>query len=143
MLADQFVKCTTSCGEDELSRAKNQLKSAVLMGLESQSVGLEDVARQILGYGGRLDGAEICRRIDTVECGDIVRIGRRVFLGENTPSPFSYPESRVWKPTGNWGPTVLVQGNLTGKKDGLWKVGDNLRKWGLMSGVPGRKKKFE
>ena len=52
--------------EIETQRAKNQLKSAVLMNLESRQIMCEDLGRQVLTYGRRKAEAEVCERIDAV-----------------------------------------------------------------------------
>lgn len=51
---------------EETQRAKNQLKSSVLMKLESRQVLFEDIGRQILTYGKHESAAELCARIDAV-----------------------------------------------------------------------------
>ena len=133
VLCDQMVACTSVCTKTELDRAKNQLKSNLLMSLESQLVQLEDMGRQALAYGKRMDVLEMCKRIDLVTQSDVIRVGRRVFLGEKIPSPFDFQDDfcKPWEPTGAWMPTVLVEGPLTGKKDSLWDIDDRLVKWGL------------
>lgn len=52
--------------EVEFLRAKNQLKSQVLMALESRSHLAEDAGRQILSYGQTVPNKEICAWIDSV-----------------------------------------------------------------------------
>lgn len=64
-------------GDVELSRARNQLKSSVLMNLESRMILLEDVGRQLLTYGERESVEDICNKIDSVTTDDILRVGRR------------------------------------------------------------------
>lgn len=117
------------------------------MALESQLVQLEDMGRQALIYGKRMDVMEMCRRIDMVTQSDIIRVGRRVFLGETTPSSFDFNDEfcKPWQPSGPWKPTILVEGPLVGKNDALWGVEKTLSKWGLVENGPshlGRKRKF-
>ena len=133
VVCDQLVTATTACTKTELDRAKNQLKSNLLMSLESQLVQMEDMGRQALAYGKRMDVLEMCARIDLVTQSDVIRVGRRVFLGEKIPSVFDFKDEfcQPWEPTGPWKPTVLVQGPLTGKKDALWNIDESLSKWGL------------
>lgn len=54
--------------QTEFERAKNQLKSSLLMNLESRMVDLEDLGRQalIMNDEGRLGVQEMCDRIDQV-----------------------------------------------------------------------------
>ncbi|KAJ2999831.1 Mitochondrial-processing peptidase subunit alpha [Globomyces sp. JEL0801] len=135
VIADQLAICTQNCTPDELNRAKNQLKSNLLMNLESKAIQLEDIGRQTLSQDFRMDVGEMCRRIDLVECADIVRVGRRVILGENIPSRFEFNDNvcKNWNPTGPTVPSIVVEGDLTGSNDSLWKVEETLQKWGLMT----------
>jgi processing peptidase subunit alpha len=64
----------------ELSRAKNQLKSSVLMNLESRMVQLEDLARQIQIYGRRIPVEEMCQHVDAVTLDDVHRVARQLLL---------------------------------------------------------------
>ncbi|EQC31326.1 hypothetical protein SDRG_10928 [Saprolegnia diclina VS20] len=60
--------------ETELSRAKNQLKSSVLMNLESRMILYEDIGRQLLTYGIRESPDVICGKIDAVTKEDLQRV---------------------------------------------------------------------
>jgi processing peptidase subunit alpha len=134
VVCDQLLLCTTTCRPEELDRAKNQLKSSLLMSLESKSLELEDIGRQVLAYGKRMNVLDMCKRIDLVTSDDVIRVARRVFLKEDKPSRFDFhdgfcnPSIR----TGDGSPTILVHGPLTGSKDSLWNVEQTIAKWGLM-----------
>lgn len=65
MLSFLTNQLTASLTSTELTRAKNQLKSAVLMGLESRHLMLESCAQQ-LASATLLPARELCRRIDAV-----------------------------------------------------------------------------
>lgn len=58
----------------ELARAKNQLKSSVLMNLESRMILYEDIGRQLLTYGMRESPESVCAKIDQVTAADIQRV---------------------------------------------------------------------
>uniref|UniRef100_A0AAV1TDA0 Alpha-MPP n=1 Tax=Peronospora matthiolae TaxID=2874970 RepID=A0AAV1TDA0_9STRA len=60
----------------ELARAKNQLKSSVLMNLESRMILYEDIGRQLLTYGMRETPESVCVKIDRVTAADIQRVVR-------------------------------------------------------------------
>ncbi len=60
----------------ELSRARNQLASSVLMNLESRGLLAEDIGRQMLSKRKRMDPAELTRRIQAVSPADIQRVMR-------------------------------------------------------------------
>ena len=60
--------------EDELMRAKNQLRSSVMMNLESRGVLCEDIGRQVLVRNKRMDPDELCQRINAVSGEDLKKI---------------------------------------------------------------------
>lgn len=66
-------------GERELSRAKNQLMSSLVMALESRAVEVEDLGRQVLVHGRRVSVAEMCEQIEAVTSQDLMRVANRVF----------------------------------------------------------------
>jgi processing peptidase subunit beta len=57
--------------EEEVERAKINLKATMLMGLDGHSNVAEDIGRQLLVYGRRLTPAEIFSRIDAVTVADV------------------------------------------------------------------------
>ncbi|KAI0720073.1 Metalloenzyme, LuxS/M16 peptidase-like protein [Cerioporus squamosus] len=63
----------------ELSRAKNQLKSSLMMALESRAVEVEDLGRQVLVHGRKIPVSEMCDKIDAVDNATIRRVAARVF----------------------------------------------------------------
>ncbi|THH06668.1 hypothetical protein EW145_g3928 [Phellinidium pouzarii] len=85
-------------GEAELSKAKNQLKSSLVMALESRAVEVEDLGRQvtlnpppppqrpILVHNRKIPVSEMCDRIDEVTPDDIRRIAHSVF-GSDAAKP--------------------------------------------------------
>eukprot|EP00123_Amoebidium_parasiticum_P018379 comp24185_c0_seq1/m.44310 comp24185_c0_seq1/g.44310 ORF comp24185_c0_seq1/g.44310 comp24185_c0_seq1/m.44310 type:complete len:496 (-) comp24185_c0_seq1:132-1619(-) len=68
----------------ELMRAKNQLKSSLLMNLESNAVLMEDIAKQVLTAGKRLQAHELCANIDKVTANDIHRVATRILKSPPT-----------------------------------------------------------
>jgi mitochondrial-processing peptidase subunit alpha len=84
----------------ELSRAKNQLKSSMLMHLESRAVQLEDMSRQLLGMGAYVPPEQAAALIDAVTEHDLARVVSRLLrsspslavLGDcaNAPSLANY-----------------------------------------------------
>ncbi|ODV90855.1 hypothetical protein CANCADRAFT_26345 [Tortispora caseinolytica NRRL Y-17796] len=67
--------------EVEVNRAKNQLRSSVLMNLESRMVTLEDLGRQVQVYGTQIGDAEMSDRIQSVTTADVRRVAQRVLQG--------------------------------------------------------------
>jgi processing peptidase subunit alpha len=132
---------TTNIHPTELSRAKNQLKSNLLMSLESRAVELGDIGRQVLSLGRRVDVNEMCRRVDALTDEDLKRVARRVVLGSDETSPLRYgdKEFKDWQRSGDGRPTVLVHGNLVGgRKDALWNIDKTIREWGIGGAAYGR-----
>lgn len=136
IICDQLINATNRIPQSDLDRAKNQLKSSILMGLESKLVALEDIGKQVLLKGSVLDPSEIVRRIDLIEGADVMRAARRVVLGSEEESPLEFEgcEPR-WKRTGGGEASVVVRGKLF-RGDPLVKIGKVMEQWGV-----GRKQK--
>lgn len=109
----------------EVNRAKNQLKSSLLMNLESRLVELEDLGRQVQVHGRKVGVREMCRRIEEVTIEDLRRVARDVFTGKLDN-----------KGHGTGAPTVVIQeGEEEGKgrvKQIAWEeVQGRIEKWKL------------
>jgi predicted Zn-dependent peptidase len=81
VVADETRQLIEEPQEDELARARAQLKAGLLMGLESCSAVSEDLARQLLCFGRRVPVEEVVARIDAVDTGAVRRLGRRLLRG--------------------------------------------------------------
>ena len=73
---------TASLTSTELSRAKNQLKSAVLMGMESRHLMLESFVQQ-LASDNFISPKELCRRIDETGEEELKRVAKDLSQGSN------------------------------------------------------------
>lgn len=82
MLSYLSNQLTASLTTTELSRAKNQLKSAVLMGMESRHLMLESFAQQ-LSSDSFISSKELCKRIDEVGEEELKAVGRELSQGSN------------------------------------------------------------
>ncbi|GAB7347131.1 hypothetical protein MBLNU459_g3255t1 [Dothideomycetes sp. NU459] len=110
--------------EGEVKRAKNQLKSSLLMNLESRMVELEDLGRQVQVHGRKVGVHEMIARIDQVNIPELRRVAREVFGG------------LVQNPgRGSGAPTVVVQ---QGEEEGVrlqeikWdEVQETIARYGL------------
>lgn len=79
LLIDQLVKLEFELvSPEELDRAKNMLKSSVMMQLESRLVLCEDIARQFVTFGKREHPQEVCRKIMAVTAEDIRNVAARM-----------------------------------------------------------------
>ncbi|XP_076853839.1 mitochondrial-processing peptidase subunit alpha [Brachyhypopomus gauderio] len=74
IITREFIQMAGTAGEVELERAKTQLKSMLMMNLESRPVIFEDVGRQVLATGKRKLPHELCQLISNVTAGDIKRV---------------------------------------------------------------------
>ncbi|KAI6153866.1 Metalloenzyme, LuxS/M16 peptidase-like protein [Pisolithus tinctorius] len=63
----------------ELERAKNQLKSSLMMALESRAVEVEDLGRQILVHDRKIPVTDMTAAIDKVTPETIRRVATRLF----------------------------------------------------------------
>lgn len=72
--------------EDEVARARAQLKASLLMGLESCSAVCEDNARQLLCFGRRVPTEEVVAKIDAVDPAAVARAGRRLLAAGGGPT---------------------------------------------------------
>ncbi|SMN20799.1 similar to Saccharomyces cerevisiae YHR024C MAS2 Larger subunit of the mitochondrial processing protease (MPP) [Maudiozyma saulgeensis] len=95
-----FANDQLKLSNEEVSRAKNQLKSSLLMNLESKLVELEDMGRQILLHNRKIPVSEMIQKIEEVTPEDIERVARTVFTGN---------VKNLGQGTGK--PTVVMQGN--------------------------------
>jgi predicted Zn-dependent peptidase len=82
VVADETRALVEDPGEDELARARAQLKASLFMGLESCSAVCEDNARQLLCFGRRVPTEEVVAKIDAVDTAAVRRVGRRLLAGQ-------------------------------------------------------------
>ena len=108
----------------EVNRAKNQLKSSLLMNLESRMVELEDLGRQIQVHGRKVGVKEMCAKIDSLTVQDLRRVARTVVGGM---------VDNAGKGSGK--PTVVLQeGDEEGvrRRDLGWQeIQDRIARWKL------------
>lgn len=67
----EMVRLCHEATEEEVTRAKTQLKTALLSGLDGSTAQCEDIGRQLLTYGRRLTPAEIVARIDAIDVASV------------------------------------------------------------------------
>ncbi|KAK3686751.1 Mitochondrial-processing peptidase subunit alpha [Vermiconidia calcicola] len=109
--------------EGEVKRAKNQLRSSLLMNLESRMVELEDLGRQVQVHGRRIPVKEMVGNIESVTVQDLRRVAKQVFGGQ------------IGSGSGSGAPTVVLQqGEEEGvrmKEVGWGEVQERIARWGL------------
>ena len=82
VVADEILKVRDSVSEDELARARAQLKSSILMSLESTSARCELLARQIMIFGRPIPVAETVAKIEAVDAAAVTAVARRMTAGK-------------------------------------------------------------
>jgi predicted Zn-dependent peptidase len=88
--------------ESELKRAKDQLKSNIVLGLESSSSRMANLARQQMYFGRFFGVEEITREIEAVTPADIQRLANDLFR----------PEAMALTLLGNLGEMNVERGDL-------------------------------
>lgn len=81
VIADEMHKVCDHVTPEELARARAQVKSGLLMSLESSSSRCERLGRQLLIFGRAIPIDEMVAEIDAITTDDILRVARRVFGG--------------------------------------------------------------
>lgn len=84
VLCDEIVKVAEDATEEEVSRARAQMKASLLMGLESTMARAEQVAQQMLIYGHPQGLEEIVAKLDAVDVEAVRRVARRLRNGPPT-----------------------------------------------------------
>lgn len=114
----------SSLKREEVERAKNQLRSSLLMNLESRMVELEDLGRQVQVHGSKIGVREMCSIIEGLTIEDLRRVATTVVKGlvENPGK-------------GSGAPTVVLQeGEEEGRqlKPLQWsEIQDRIARWQL------------
>lgn len=70
--------------EDEVKRARTQMKAGLLMSLESTGARLDALGSQLLIFGRAIPVDEIVRKIDAVTPEAVAKVARRIFAGKPT-----------------------------------------------------------
>jgi len=78
LVCDEFARVGQDVTEAEILRARNQLKAATLMGLESTSNRCEQLARQLMIWRKPLSTEEIVSRIENVDRAAVRRVVGRL-----------------------------------------------------------------
>ncbi|KAK8123535.1 insulinase [Apiospora kogelbergensis] len=111
-------------GHQEVQRAKNQLRSSLLMNLESRMVELEDLGRQVQVHGRKIPVQEMCHKIESLTVEDLRRVASDVLGG-----------GVVNAGKGSGSPTVVLQDiydPATTSKRMTWEeIQERIYRWGL------------
>ncbi|MEE8271688.1 MAG: pitrilysin family protein [Alphaproteobacteria bacterium] len=78
VLCDEITKVTADATEDEVVRARAQLKASLLMGLESTSARCEQLGQQMLIFGRQVPVREVVDAVDAVDAAAVRRTAGRL-----------------------------------------------------------------
>jgi len=78
VIAGETVALASQAGEDEVARARAQLKAGLMMALESSSARCDQIGRQVLIHGRVLGTDEMLARVAAVDTAAVGRVARRV-----------------------------------------------------------------
>ena len=81
VVAGEMAALAETATDAEVSRAKAQMKSGLLMGLERPSARAEMIAGHMFNFGRALSVAELAQKLDAVDAGAVRRFGARVMTG--------------------------------------------------------------
>ncbi len=84
VVCDEFGKLAEAVSEEEIARARAQIKASTLMARESNGARAEQAAQQILAYGQPLTVEEILSKIERVDAAAIKRLAAR--FGKSRPT---------------------------------------------------------
>ncbi|GAV98803.1 mitochondrial processing peptidase [Lentinula edodes] len=98
----------TTVPAEELTRAKNQLSSSLMMAMESRAIQVEDLGRQVLVHDRPVPVTEMTDKIALVTAEDITRVAARLFgpRSGNKPTIVCHGHEDV----GNWQSTFAKYG---------------------------------
>lgn len=84
VMCHEIVKVGAGVRDDEVQRARAQLKASILMSLESTTSRCEQLARQMAVYGRPIPVAEVVAKVEAITAEDCARVARRLFAGTPT-----------------------------------------------------------
>ncbi|KFK37669.1 hypothetical protein AALP_AA3G013300 [Arabis alpina] len=73
----EVTKLAYRVSDADVTRARNQLKSSLLLHMDGTSPIAEDIGRQLLTYGRRIPTAELFARIDAVDASTVKRVANK------------------------------------------------------------------
>ena len=84
VVCDELSKAAREVTDEEIARARAQLKASILMSLESTGARCEQLAQQILTFGRPLGVPEIVAKIEAVQAADVCAFAARLASGQPT-----------------------------------------------------------
>jgi predicted Zn-dependent peptidase len=78
VIAGEMQSLASGATEDEVARARAQMKAGMLMGLEQASARCEQIAAHMFTYGRIVDTRELIAKIDAVDAAAVSKIATKV-----------------------------------------------------------------
>ncbi|CAM8987598.1 hypothetical protein QQ045_006115 [Rhodiola kirilowii] len=100
VIMHEISKLSYRVSEADVTRARNQLKSSLLLHIDGTSPIAEDIGRQLLTYGRRVPYAELFARIDAVDASTIKRVANRFIFDRDVAIAAMGPIQKL--PDYNW-----------------------------------------
>ncbi|MGN6517259.1 MAG: M16 family metallopeptidase [Rhizomicrobium sp.] len=83
VIAGEMAALATTAAEEEVARARAQLKSGLLMGLEKPATRAEQIAAQFFTFGRVIPVSELISKLDAVDASAVRRFGERMMATRN------------------------------------------------------------
>ncbi|KAL5725845.1 mitochondrial processing peptidase [Ranunculus cassubicifolius] len=99
-IMQNISKLSYRVSEDEVTRARNQLKAGLLLHIDGTSPIAEDIGRQLLTYGRRMPYTELFARIDAVNASTVKRVANRFIFDQDIAIAATGPIQSL--PDYNW-----------------------------------------
>jgi predicted Zn-dependent peptidase len=95
LVAGEMEALAVNAGDQEVARAKAQLKSGLLMGLERPTSRAEQIAAHLLAYGRVLSVEEITAKLEEVDKHKVRHFGERLLRSRRPAVAAIGPVSRL------------------------------------------------
>ncbi len=86
VIAQELARLREGASEEEIDRARAQVKAGLLMGRESTGARAEQLAQQLMSFGRPVPVAEIVGELDAVDRRGLIRVAERLTA---TPAAFA------------------------------------------------------
>lgn len=96
----EMSKLSYRVSEASVTRARNQLKSSLMLHMDGTTAIAEDIGRQLLTYGRRISFAELFARIDAVDASTVKRVANGVIFDQDAAVAAIGPIRKL--PDYNW-----------------------------------------
>ncbi|GAA0168745.1 metalloprotease [Lithospermum erythrorhizon] len=100
VIMNSLSKMCYRVSDEDVTRARNQLKSSLLLHIDGTSPVAEDIGRQLLTYGRRIPYAELFARIDAVDASTVKRVANRFIFDKDIALAAVGPIQKL--PDYNW-----------------------------------------